>query len=53
MKTYRSNQTVEEGIYFNPRNMAFKSMDEEGGLPADPAGTWYACRRWRCWWSGP
>ena len=41
MKTYYSNDTVTEGIYFNARHVCFKSMDEDGRLPADPAGTWH------------
>jgi hypothetical protein len=40
MKTYRSHQTVDEGIYFNARHLSFKSMDEDGRLPAEPDGTW-------------
>lgn len=41
MKTYRAHQNVEPGIYFNPRHLSFKSMDEEGRLPATPEGTWH------------
>ena len=41
MKTYHCNQNVAEGIYFNPRHMAFKSLEDEGRLPVEPAGTWY------------
>jgi hypothetical protein len=40
MKTYYRNDAVPEGIYFNARHVCFKSMDEEGRLPAEPDGTW-------------
>ena len=35
MKRYQANQQVEEGIYFNPRRLAFRSMEEPGRLPGE------------------
>ena len=32
MKHYRGTETVEPGLYFNPRQLSFKSVDEEGPL---------------------
>ena len=33
MKRYTGSETVEPGLYFNPRQLSFKSVDEEGPLP--------------------
>ncbi len=33
MKRYRGTETVEPGLYFNVRQLSFKSMDERGPLP--------------------
>lgn len=35
MKHYRGSETVEPGLYFNPRQLSFKSVDEEGPLPGN------------------
>lgn len=40
MRRYHGNETVEAGIYFNLRELAFRSLDEEGRLPGDAAATW-------------
>ena len=36
MRTYRGTETVEPGLYFNLRQLSFKSVDEEGPLPGEP-----------------
>jgi hypothetical protein len=36
MRTYRGSDKVEPGLYFNARQLAFKSVDEEGPLPGSP-----------------
>lgn len=33
MRRYRGNEKVQPGIYFNARQLVFKSMGEEGHLP--------------------
>ncbi|MBI1958758.1 MAG: hypothetical protein HYU42_01785 [Candidatus Rokubacteria bacterium] len=33
MKRYTGSEMVEPGLYFNPRQLSFKSVDEEGPLP--------------------
>lgn len=33
MTTYRGNQTVEPGLYFNVRQLAFESVEETKALP--------------------
>lgn len=33
MRTYRGSDKVEPGLYFNARELSFKSVDEEGPLP--------------------
>ena len=35
MKRYAAQQTVDEGIYFNVRKLAFRSIEERGRLPGD------------------
>jgi len=36
MTRYYGNQRVEPGIYFCPKELSFKSMDEDGRLPGGP-----------------
>jgi hypothetical protein len=36
MKSYRGTETVEPGLYFNLRQLAFKSIDTTGALPGNP-----------------
>lgn len=33
MKHYRGSEKVEPGLYFNARQLSFKSIDDEGPLP--------------------
>ncbi|HLE84320.1 MAG TPA: hypothetical protein VJG13_08270 [Thermoanaerobaculia bacterium] len=40
MKTYRGQQLVDPGIYLNLRELAFKSMDEDGRLPGTEEAVW-------------
>lgn len=40
MKLYRGNQLVAPGIYLDLRELAFRSMDEEGRLPGSEAAVW-------------
>lgn len=40
MKIYRGTQKVEPGIYFNLRNLSFKSMDDDGRLPGGENEAW-------------
>jgi hypothetical protein len=40
MRRYPGNATVDPGIYFNRRELRFKSMAEEGRLPGGPDATW-------------
>lgn len=40
MKIYRGTQKVEPGIYFNLREVSFKSMDETGTLPGTEQDAW-------------
>ena len=35
MKHYRAHDTVDEGFYWNPRRLAFKSLEERGRLPGE------------------
>jgi hypothetical protein len=42
MRRYRGNDKVGPGIYFNLREMVFRSMDEEGRLPGDEREVWRA-----------
>jgi hypothetical protein len=39
MRRYYGNTDVTPGIYFDPRRMVFKNMEEEGPLPDE--GTYY------------
>ena len=42
MTRYYAHQKVEPGIYFNPKELSFKSMDEPGRLPgADETVTYW------------
>ena len=36
MKRYRGTETVEPGLYFNVRQLSFKSIEERGPLPGGP-----------------
>ena len=36
MRRYRGTEKVEPGLYFNLRQLAFKSIDDEGPLPGRP-----------------
>ncbi|MBI2526200.1 MAG: hypothetical protein HYV93_09480 [Candidatus Rokubacteria bacterium] len=36
MKAYRGSDKVEPGLYFNARELSFKSVEEEGPLPGSP-----------------
>ena len=40
MKRYTAQQPVGEGIYFNPRRLAFRSMEEPGPLPGREGETY-------------
>ena len=40
MKRYTAQQTVEEGIYFSPRHLAFRSLQEPGLLPGRKGDTY-------------
>ena len=40
MTRYHGNEIVDAGIYLNVRELAFKSLDEEGRLPGDAAAVW-------------
>lgn len=40
MKRYTAQQTVGEGIYFSPRHLAFRSMQEPGPLPGREGDTY-------------
>jgi hypothetical protein len=42
MKRYAGTETVAPGLYFNLRQVAFKSLDEEGPLPGTTDDTWRA-----------
>jgi hypothetical protein len=42
MKRYIGTETVPPGLYFNLRQLSFKSLDEEGPLPGTPADAWRA-----------
>ena len=33
MRHYRGSETVEPGLFFNPRHLSFTSIDDEGPLP--------------------
>ena len=40
MKNYRGTEKVEPGLYFNPRQWSFKSVDDEGPLPGSKDETY-------------
>ena len=40
MKIYRGTENAEAGIYFNPRRLAFRSLEDEGRLPGTTEDTW-------------
>ena len=40
MKHYRAQDTVDEGFYWNPRRLAFKSLEERGPLPGETGDTY-------------
>ncbi len=40
MKHYRAHETVDEGFYWNPRRLAFKSLEERGRLPGETDDTY-------------
>jgi hypothetical protein len=42
MRRYHGNDEVGPGIYFNLREMVFRSMDEEGRLPGGERDVWRA-----------
>jgi len=42
MKRYTGTETVPPGLYFNLRQVAFKSLDEEGPLPGTRDDVWRA-----------
>src|SRR4030067_2752714 len=37
MRRYTGSEMVKPGLYFNPRQLSFKSVDEEGALPGSTA----------------
>lgn len=41
MTRYYGNQRVEPGIYFCPKELSFKSMDNDGRLPGGPERTYW------------
>lgn len=41
MTRYHGNQTVDPGIYLNPRELSFKSLDDEGRLPGKETSVYY------------
>ena len=41
MKAYREQQIVSPGWYFNPRHLAFRSIDEEKPLNGKPGEDYY------------
>jgi hypothetical protein len=42
MRRYKGNETVNPGIYFNLRELAFRSMEDEGRLPGGEKDVWRA-----------
>ncbi|HEX9735510.1 MAG TPA: hypothetical protein VGG06_26380 [Thermoanaerobaculia bacterium] len=40
-KRYTANETAQEGIYFNPRHLAFRSLEEPGVLPGRDGDTYF------------
>ncbi len=40
MKHYKAHDTVDEGFYWNPRRLAFKSLEERGTLPGEADDTY-------------
>ena len=40
LRRYPGNAQVDAGIYFNRKELRFKTMDEEGRLPGGPEATW-------------
>jgi hypothetical protein len=42
MKRFKGTETVPPGLYLNLRQVAFKSLDEEGPLPGGPGDVWRA-----------
>ena len=41
MKRYSAKETVDAGIYFNLRRLAFESLEERGGLPGTEGDVYY------------
>ena len=41
MRRYRGTETVEPALYFNVRQLSFRSMQERGLLPGREEETWY------------
>lgn len=41
MKRYHGNETAAPGVYFNPREISFELLDEEGRLPGTTADAYY------------
>lgn len=42
MRRYRGNEKVEPGIYFNLREIAFRTFEEDGTLPGTAEDTWWS-----------
>jgi len=40
MRHYNGNEKVGPGIYFNAKELVFRSLEEEGRLPGDEDTTW-------------
>jgi hypothetical protein len=41
MRRYKAHEKADEGIYFNPRRLAFKSLEEHDRLPGDTGEVYF------------
>jgi hypothetical protein len=41
MRRYKAHEKAAEGIYFNPRRLAFKSLEERGRLPGEEGDVYF------------
>jgi len=41
MRRYKAREKVDEGIYFNLRRLAFKSLEERGRLPGNEGDVYF------------
>jgi len=53
MKRFKGNETVAPGLYFNLRQLSFKSMEHEGRLPGTEAEVYHGVPWFVLMFAGP